>query len=87
MGLGTGGWGYPVLEPVKSLYACENLHLMTLPMRQNLGPAAAFRAPGVMEGTFAFENLVFPEPGEYRLKLFVSGEFLTERGLHISTPP
>ncbi|HYW29150.1 MAG TPA: xanthine dehydrogenase family protein molybdopterin-binding subunit [Gaiellales bacterium] len=56
MGLGTGGWGYPVLEPVKSLYACENLHLMTLPMRQNLGPAAAFRAPGVMEGTFAFEQ-------------------------------
>jgi CO/xanthine dehydrogenase Mo-binding subunit len=56
MGLGTGGWAYPVLEPVKSLYACENLHLMTLPMRQNLGPAAAFRAPGVMEGTFAFEQ-------------------------------
>ena len=56
MGLGTGGWGYPVLEPVKSLYACENLHLMTLPMRQNLGPAAAFRAPGVMEGTWAFEQ-------------------------------
>ena len=56
MGLGTGGWGYPVLEPVKSLYACDNLHLMTLPMRQNLGPAAAFRAPGVMEGTFAFEQ-------------------------------
>jgi CO/xanthine dehydrogenase Mo-binding subunit len=56
MGLGTGGWGYPVLEPVKSLYAIDNLHLMTLPMRQNLGPAAAFRAPGVMEGTFAFEQ-------------------------------
>jgi CO/xanthine dehydrogenase Mo-binding subunit len=56
MGLGTGGWAYPLLEPVKSLYACENLHLMTLPMRQNLGPAAAFRAPGVMEGTFAFEQ-------------------------------
>jgi CO/xanthine dehydrogenase Mo-binding subunit len=56
MGLGTGGWGYPVLEPVKSLYAIEHLHLMTLPMRQNLGPAAAFRAPGVMEGTFAFEQ-------------------------------
>ena len=29
---------------------------MTLPMRLNLGPAAAFRAPGVMEGTWAFEQ-------------------------------
>ena len=56
MGLGTGGWAYPVLEPVKSLYACEHQHLMTLPMRLNLGPAAAFRAPGVMEGTWAFEQ-------------------------------
>jgi len=56
MGLGTGGWAYPVLEPVKSVYACENLHLMVLPVRQNLGPAAAFRAPGVMEGTWAFEQ-------------------------------
>ena len=56
MGLGSGGWAFPVLESVKSLYACENLHLMTLPMRQNLGPSAAFRAPGVMEGTWAFEQ-------------------------------
>src|SRR6185503_15275375 len=56
MGLGTGGWAYPVLEPVKSVYACEHQHLMTLPMRLNLGPAAAFRAPGVMEGTWAFEQ-------------------------------
>ena len=56
LGLGTGGWAYPALEPVKSLYACEHQHLMTLPMRLNLGPAAAFRAPGVMEGTWAFEQ-------------------------------
>ena len=38
----------------------------------------------VIEGVFACENLVFPEPGEYRLKLFVGGEFLMERALHIT---
>lgn len=26
----------------------------------------------VIEGTFAFEKLVIPEPGEYRLKLYVA---------------
>ena len=38
----------------------------------------------VIEGTFAFENLQIPEPGEYRLKLFVAGEFLMERALHVT---
>jgi hypothetical protein len=51
MGLGDDGWAFPVLEPAKSLYACPNLRAMVVPVRQNLGPAAAFRAPGVMEGT------------------------------------
>ncbi len=56
MGLGTGGWAYPILEPAKALYACPNVHAMVLPVKQNLGPAAAFRAPGVMEGTWALEQ-------------------------------
>ncbi|HET7172110.1 MAG TPA: xanthine dehydrogenase family protein molybdopterin-binding subunit [Gaiellales bacterium] len=56
IGMGTGGWPFPVLEPVKSVYACPNLRLMTAPVRMNLGPSAAFRAPGVMEGTFGFEQ-------------------------------
>ncbi len=38
----------------------------------------------VIEGTFALANIVFPEPGEYRLKLFVAGEFLTERSLQVA---
>jgi hypothetical protein len=38
----------------------------------------------VIEGTFNFTNLEFPEPGEYRLKLFVAGEFLMERALHVT---
>ncbi|MGH3140818.1 MAG: xanthine dehydrogenase family protein molybdopterin-binding subunit, partial [Gaiellales bacterium] len=56
MGMGTGGWAFPVLEPVKSVYTCPNLRLMVAPVRQNLGPSVAFRAPGVMEGTFGFEQ-------------------------------
>jgi CO/xanthine dehydrogenase Mo-binding subunit len=56
IGMGTGGWAFPVLEPVKSVYACPNLRLMTAPVRQNLGPSVAFRAPGVMEGAFGFEQ-------------------------------
>jgi len=38
----------------------------------------------VIEGMFAFQNLEIPEPGEYRLKLFVGGEFLMERALHVA---
>ncbi|MSR60598.1 MAG: hypothetical protein EXS05_23650 [Planctomycetaceae bacterium] len=41
----------------------------------------------VIEGTFDFANLVFPEPGEYRLKLFAAGEFLMERALHVTESP
>ena len=41
----------------------------------------------VIDGTFNFSNLIFPEPGEYRLKLFVAGEFLMERSLHITVSP
>jgi hypothetical protein len=36
----------------------------------------------VVEGCFAFDGLEIPEPGEYRLKLFVAGELLMERSLH-----
>ena len=54
--MGSGGILFPVLEPARSLYACANVSLMVLPLRQNLGPSESFRAPGVMEGTWAFEQ-------------------------------
>ena len=38
----------------------------------------------VVEGCFAFERLEIPDPGEYRLKLFVAREFLTERSLRVT---
>jgi CO/xanthine dehydrogenase Mo-binding subunit len=56
MGMGGGGWTFPLLEPAKSVYACPNVHTIIVPVKQHLGPSAAFRAPGVMEGTFAFEQ-------------------------------
>jgi hypothetical protein len=37
----------------------------------------------VVEGYFGFERLQIPRPGEYRLKLFMGGEFLIERSLHV----
>ena len=54
--MGTAGILFPVLEPARSLYACANVNLMVLPLRQNLGPSESFRAPGVVEGTWAFEQ-------------------------------
>jgi xanthine dehydrogenase YagR molybdenum-binding subunit len=55
-GMGAGGWLFPALEPARAVYACPNVHAMAIGLRQNLGRSAAFRAPGVMEGTWAFEQ-------------------------------
>ena len=38
----------------------------------------------VIEGCFAIERLEIRETGEYRLKLFVAGEFLMERSLIVT---
>ncbi len=38
----------------------------------------------VVEQAIAFKNVTFPEPGEYRLKLSVGGEFLMERKLEVT---
>ena len=46
--------------------------------------AVTFEGPRqVVEGYFAFERLEIRAPGEYRLKLFMAGEFLIERSLHV----
>ncbi len=58
MGLGVHGWAFPVLNPAETLYACENVRAMVLPVKLNLGFSNAFRAPGVMEGTFGFEQAI-----------------------------
>ena len=58
IGIGSHGWVFPVLNPPETLYACENVRSMVLPVKLNLGFSNAFRAPGVMEGTFGFEQVI-----------------------------
>jgi xanthine dehydrogenase YagR molybdenum-binding subunit len=56
IGVGQSGWVFPVLNPAETLYECANVRSMVLPVKLNLGFSNAFRAPGVMEGTFGFEQ-------------------------------
>ncbi|HEY2869765.1 MAG TPA: xanthine dehydrogenase family protein molybdopterin-binding subunit [Gaiellales bacterium] len=56
LGIGVHGWAFPVLNPAETLYDCANVRSMMLPVKLNLGFSNAFRAPGVMEGTFGFEQ-------------------------------
>src|SRR5436190_2358268 len=56
LGIGVHGWAFPVLNPAETLYDCANVRSMVLPVKLNLGFSNAFRAPGVMEGTFGFEQ-------------------------------
>ena len=75
IGVGLHGWVFPVLNPAETLYACENVRSMVLPVKLNLGFSNAFRAPGVMEGTFGLEQaldelaeLLGIDPLEIRLR-------------------
>ena len=54
--MGQGGWALPVLSPARTLYRCADVRALSFPARTNLRAQNAFRAPGVMEGTTAFEQ-------------------------------
>jgi CO/xanthine dehydrogenase Mo-binding subunit len=54
--MGTGGWIFPVAEPVLSIYACPNVRAMIFPVRTSLRAQNAFRAPGVVEGVTVLEQ-------------------------------
>ena len=56
--MGQGGWVFPVLIPARTLYRCDDVRAMVFPVKTNLRPQNAFRAPGVMEGTAAFEQAI-----------------------------
>jgi CO/xanthine dehydrogenase Mo-binding subunit len=64
LGIGVHGWAFPVLNPAETLYECANVRSMVLPVKLNLGFSNAFRAPGVMEGTFGFEQALDELAGE-----------------------
>ncbi len=56
--MGQGGWVFPVLIPARTLYRCDDMRALTFPVKTNLRAQRAFRAPGVMEGTTAFEQAI-----------------------------
>ncbi len=47
--------GTPLAGPAKELYACPNVRTEAVSVYTHTGPAAAFRAPGYVEGTVALE--------------------------------
>jgi hypothetical protein len=88
---------FPYLHPFIVVYtALTNGHGQTL-MQLRLVDANEERAPlftsessllfpdplYVAEAVFAVPNVVFPEPGEYRLQLFGAGQPIRERRLYI----
>jgi xanthine dehydrogenase YagR molybdenum-binding subunit len=54
--MGQGGWVFPVMSPVRTIYQCADVRALTFPAKTNLRPQNAFRAPGVMEGVTALEQ-------------------------------
>jgi xanthine dehydrogenase YagR molybdenum-binding subunit len=51
-----GGEGSEVSGPYRGLYRCPNVRTEQVEVYTNTGPAAAFRAPGWVEGAFALES-------------------------------
>ena len=50
------GWVNPTTIPARSLYRCANVRAQAIPLKIDVEPSNAFRAPGVMEGTFGYES-------------------------------
>ncbi len=50
------GWVNPTTIPARTLYRCANVRAQAIPLKIDVEPSNAFRAPGVMEGTFGYES-------------------------------
>jgi xanthine dehydrogenase YagR molybdenum-binding subunit len=50
------GWVNPTTIPARTLYRCDNVRAQAIPLLVDVEPSNAFRAPGVMEGTFGYES-------------------------------
>jgi CO/xanthine dehydrogenase Mo-binding subunit len=55
-GMGIGGMVMPYRAVPMTLYQCENASAIVAPVKLNLRPVAAFRAPGVTEATVGLEQ-------------------------------
>jgi CO/xanthine dehydrogenase Mo-binding subunit len=60
IGMGSRGAGLmPMVHaPAMSAYRSENAHAMRFPVKLNLRPVNAFRAPGFVEGTTGYEQAI-----------------------------
>jgi xanthine dehydrogenase YagR molybdenum-binding subunit len=58
IGMGTGGMFPPVHGPAMFAYGSPNAQAMRFPVKLNLRPVNAFRGPGYVEGTTAYEQAV-----------------------------
>ena len=52
------GWVNPTTIPARTLYRCANVRANSIPLKIDVEPSNAFRAPGVMEGTFGYESAI-----------------------------
>ena len=50
------GWVDPTTTPARTLYRCANVRAQAIPLLLDVEPSNAFRAPGIMEGTFGYES-------------------------------
>jgi xanthine dehydrogenase YagR molybdenum-binding subunit len=50
------GWVNPTTIPARTLYRCANVRVQAIPLLIDVEPSNAFRAPGIMEGTFGYES-------------------------------
>jgi xanthine dehydrogenase YagR molybdenum-binding subunit len=50
------GWVNPTTIPARTLYRCPNVRAQAIPLKIDVEPSNAFRAPGIMEGTFGYES-------------------------------
>jgi xanthine dehydrogenase YagR molybdenum-binding subunit len=50
------GWINPTTIPARTLYRCANVRAQSIPLLIDVEPSNAFRAPGIMEGTFGYES-------------------------------
>ncbi|MGE3595814.1 MAG: xanthine dehydrogenase family protein molybdopterin-binding subunit, partial [Dehalococcoidia bacterium] len=87
----TGGEASNVAGAYQRLYRCANLRTEQTPVYTNTGPAVAFRAPGFVEGAFAFESALDEvaralaiDPLELRLRNYTGED--QQKDLPYSTP-
>lgn len=95
-----GSSEFPMSQPVLSMYVALTDGQGTMPVKIELVDVDEERVPifsdesdmqfvdpcAVMEIAFQKTNVVFPAPGEYRLKLFVNNEFIIERRIFVAGP-